>query len=139
MWPSLRGTEVRHARRLSSKIGSHTHGNWDTTHGHLHILKTNLAPARGIKCHCISSSNLRFRSNPTDICLRRQFPHTKVPTSTKHNLAKCIHLSGNTCGACAPKLGCDFQARLGTSRGIVGVKFVVVDHSGGTIRVHFVE
>ncbi|KAK4858158.1 hypothetical protein QYF36_011929 [Acer negundo] len=110
MRPSIRSTQIRNARSLSSTINRPINVNRHSSNNHLHILQTNLTLIRRIKQHCLIGRSVRIRSDPTNFRLRSQFPHPKIPPIAKRNLSERVHIGRDPCGAPPTELVGHLQA-----------------------------
>ncbi|KAK2644466.1 hypothetical protein Ddye_019661 [Dipteronia dyeriana] len=84
LWSSIRSTQIRHARHISSKSHHRSPPNRDPSDVHLHSILSHLDPTRRTGGSVFRGSCIRLRYDPTNLRLRCQLPHTKIPASTEH-------------------------------------------------------
>lgn len=139
MRAGLWSPQARNARRLSAKINDRPDSHWHPSDGDLRSIKTHLAPTRRIDCCGVRSRSFRVRTDPTNIRLRCELPHTKIPPIPEHCITECVHIGGHACGAPAAELAGGVQTGDGVDRRVVGAELVVVDHCGGAGGVYLDE
>lgn len=136
MWTSIWSSKVRNARHISTKINHPPNVGRFPPHLGLHLLRTSPNISRRIPENRLRGRLLRVRPHPSNLCLRRQLPNPKVPTSSKHSGSKCIHISRHV--RCTPvaELGGGVQDWARAFGRVAGAEPVVVDHRGGAVCVY---
>ena len=136
MWTSVWREKIRHARRLSPKIRRFAHAHRRPPHHNICFLQTHSAFPRGVAGDRFRGVSLRLRPYPSDLRLRDELPYPKVPPGAKHRCSECLHCDRHSLRSSSPKLARCLQARVGFTRGVSRAQPLVVDHSGGSVRLY---
>ncbi|RWW90143.1 hypothetical protein BHE74_00000709 [Ensete ventricosum] len=132
----VRSPQIRYAGGIHAAVDGAADGHRRAAGGDLRLLAADPGAAGRVAGDRQGSVDLRLRADPADLRLRRQLSHPEVPAGAEHRCAERLHLCGHAGGAPAAELGGGVQDWPGPGGGVAGTQPVLVDHSGGPVRVH---
>ncbi|CAK9156897.1 unnamed protein product [Ilex paraguariensis] len=92
---------------------------------------------RPITFNRLGHSIVHLWSHPTNICICSQFSNPKISSSAENCEPQCLYFISHTGSTHFIDMDSVVPIRVGVTRSCIGIELIMVDHSGGTICVHF--
>ncbi|GMN58153.1 hypothetical protein TIFTF001_027254 [Ficus carica] len=136
---SVRSAEVRNAGDISAAVNDTSDVDRNNTNGGVCVLGEDTDIPGGVGGDSGGGGGVHIRADAADIRVRRELPDPEVSAGAEHSGAERVHFGGDAGGAHRAELGGGVLGGAGAAGGFAGAELVVVDNSGGSVRVHCEE